>query len=35
MIPATPHETLPQVLIVEDDTDLGAFLVDQVQLGGR
>ncbi len=35
MIPATPHETLPQVLIVEDDTDLGAVLVDQVLLGGR
>lgn len=32
--PCLPH-TLPQVLIVEDDTDLSAFLVDQVQLGGR
>jgi len=36
MIPAVSFpETLPQVLIVEDDTDLGALLVEQLQSSGR
>ena len=35
ILPSSRPRTLPQVLLVEDDTDLGAFLVDQVQLGGR
>ena len=36
MPPAVPlRGTLPQILVVEDDADLGALLVDQLQSSGR